>query len=292
MNMLISPGVLQSSQALLEVLSERSLATDEFLDSLSRSRSMGSASRERVLEICQEAQWIQLIGSGEIELTDGGRKIAESSDYASSVRMQLREIIFHIRPPWAKKAQFGRSELLKMVPREIKQCFDEAGLSTGTDEAVVEWWDILANAARGYHDEEMLARGRRGERLSLDYERKRTGKEPKYVALDTAIPGYDILSVVSEEDDSSLCIEVKSSEQGIRQAQLHLSRNEYDQGKLNQNYEVHLWLLGGTDRLLRVNFQDVEKHCPKDSKDGTWESVRIPFRAFDWDGQEMPFETE
>ena len=119
--MLISPGVLQSSQALLEVLSERSLATDEFLDSLSRSRSMGSASRERVLEICQEAQWIQLIGSGEIELTDGGRKIAESSDYASSVRMQLREIIFHIRPPWAKKAQFGRSELLKMVPREIKR---------------------------------------------------------------------------------------------------------------------------------------------------------------------------
>ncbi len=282
--MLISPGILHSSRELLNLLQKREVGIDEFFDSLNRIPTMGNASREKVLELCQEARWIQLTDSQNFELTEDGEKISQVSDHIISMRMQLQSIIFHTNPAWGKKAQHGRQELLKFVRPEIKQCFQEAGLCEGTGEDVVEWWDKLANASRGYWQEELLARGRVGERLSINFEKKRTGEEPLYIALDTSSPGYDILSVVSSNDMSRLCIEVKSSEQNINQANFHLTRNEYEQAKLIENYQIHLWLLNNNEhRHLILEFGVVEKHCPEDKKSGKWESVKIPFGSFNWE---------
>lgn len=282
--MLISPGVLHSSRELLTVLKKRDMEVDEFFDSLNRIPTMGTASRKKVLELCQDAQWIQLTDLEKLKLTTGGKEIAESLNHIISMRMQLQSIIFHTNPPWGKKAQHGRQELLNFVRPEIKQCFQEAGLCDGTGEDVVEWWDKLANASRGFRQERLLAIGRIGERLSIDFEKERTEKEPKYIALDTSEPGYDILSVVSRDDASRLCIEVKSSEQNLNQAYFHLSRNEYDNAKLIDNYTIHLWLLDPKgNRQLILPFEVVEKHCPNDRKNGKWGSVIIPFNSFNWE---------
>ena len=95
------------------------------------------------------------IGSGEIELTDGGRISPNHRLRLIGQDAAERDNLPH-KPP-AKKAQF-EDRTLKMVPREIKQCFDEAGPQPELTR--LSWrWDILANAARGYHDEEMLAVG-------------------------------------------------------------------------------------------------------------------------------------
>ena len=259
------------------------MGIEEFFDSLNRIPTIGTASREKVLELCQAAQWIQLTDSEKLKLTADGKEIAEVTNPITSLRMQLQSIIFHTNPPWGKLAQHGRQELLKFVRPEIKQCFQEAKLSDGTEQDVVEWWDKLANASRGFRQEKLLAVGRVGERLSLNYEKERIGKEPKYVALDTAEPGYDILSVVSKDDASKLCIEVKSSEQPLNQAYFYLSRNEYDNAKLIDHYVLHLWLLNsnGNEHLI-IPFDIVEKHCPSDRKDGKWQSVKIPFNSFGW----------
>ena len=282
--MLISPGVLHSSRALLIVLKQRSVGLEEFFDSLNRLPTMGHASREKVLQLCQAAYWIQLTDSGQLRLTKEGGKIAGAINPVMSMRMQIQSIILHINPPWAKKAQHGRQELLNFVKPEIRQCFQEAKLTDSTEKDVVVWWDKLANASRGIRQERLLEIGRIGERLSINFEKERTGKEPKYVALDTAEPGYDILSIVSRDDTSKLCIEVKTSEQNLNQAYFHLSRNEYENAKLIDNYVLHLWLLNsnGNQRLI-VPFDIVEKHCPSDRKEGKWESVKIPFNSFEWD---------
>ena len=156
--MLISPGVLHSSTRLLSTLLDRKIHVNEFLISVNKFQLFGNASRERVLEICQEAQWIQLTENGEMILTPIGQQIAQAdqaNNHISAMRIQLQSIIFHKRPPWAKRVQYGRAELLTMVPSEIKQCFDEAGLSEGTDEDTVSWWDILSQASRGYQNEKL-----------------------------------------------------------------------------------------------------------------------------------------
>lgn len=261
------------------------MGIEEFFDSLNRIPTIGTASREKVLELCQAAQWIELIDSEKLRLTADGKEIAEVINPITSMRLQLQSIILHTNPPWGKLAQHGRQELLRFVRPEIKQCFQEAKLSDGTEQDVVEWWDKLANASRGFRQEKLLAVGRVGERLSINYEKERIGKEPKYVALDTAKPGYDILSVVSKDDASKLCIEVKSSEQPLNQAYFYLSRNEYDNAKHIDHYVLHLWLLNsnGNDKHLIVPFDLVEEHCPSDRKDGKWQSVKIPFNSFEWD---------
>jgi hypothetical protein len=37
---------------------------------------------------------------------------------------------------------------------------------------------------------------------------------------------------------------------------------------------------------LKVKVSEVVKHCPEDSGDGVWESVRIEFSVFDWQNAE------
>ena len=261
------------------------MGIEEFFNSLNRIPTIGTASREKVLELCQAAQWIELTNFEKLRLTADGKEIAEVINPITSMRLQLQSIILHTNPPWGKLAQHGRQELLKFVRPEIKQCFQEAKLSDGTEQDVVEWWDKLANASRGFRQEKLLAVGRVGERLSLNYEKERIGKEPKYVALDTAKPGYDILSVVSKDDASKLCIEVKSSEKSLNEAYFYLSWNEYDNAKRIDHYVLHLWLLNsdGTDKHLIVPFDLVEEHCPSDRKDGKWQSVKIPFNSFECD---------
>lgn len=256
----------------------------DFLDPEIRYDVFGSASRRRVLEICQGAQWIKINENREISITDNGIKIIEKGSRKDIIRRQLRSIIFHLQPPWAKKIQYGRSELLKTVNPDIKQCFEEASLAYDIDQETVMWWDILAEAARGNLHSELLKTGRIGERLTLEYEAKRTGHVAKYIALETSLPGYDILSRVSRDDNSNLCIEVKSSTQSINNATFHLTRNEFNKAKMSKNYIFHLWLISEdvrTDPCI-ITVEDIMPHCPVNQGSGSWESVEIPFKAFSW----------
>jgi len=281
--MLISPGVLKSSFNLLSHLRDNDLTIDRFVNPEVPFDIFGNASRTRVLQLCQGSQWIEINENGLMIPSEIGADILEQESRIAVIRRQLRAIIFHTQPPWAKKIQYGRYELLKSVSPDVRQCFEEAGLSDGTDEDTVIWWDILAQAARGNLAEELLTIGRLGERLSLDFERERTGIEAKYIALESSFPGYDILSIVSKSDDRLLCIEVKASTKKINYATFHLTRNEFNQAIQSQNYVFHLWLIGSNrNELLVCTIDEIVPHCPINQGSGQWESVEIPFNVFDW----------
>ncbi len=83
-----------------------------------------------------------------------------------------------VKPTWASLIPRGRRETLAYLPVDVRQCFNEAYLSSGYDEQVVAFWDRAANLSRGRTDDILLQIGREGERLSIAYETERTGRVP------------------------------------------------------------------------------------------------------------------
>ncbi len=92
------------------------------------------------------------------------------------------------------------------------QCFEEAGLLKGMTEDIVSWWDKLGSYARAHGNETLLLFGRKGERLSMEYEGQRVGVQPTWQSLESNFSGYDILSQKKGKDDNTpLMIEVKAT---------------------------------------------------------------------------------
>jgi hypothetical protein len=124
--------------------------------------------------------------------------------------------------------------------------------------------------------------GRHGERLSVEYERHRTGKMPKWQSVESNLAGYDILSVLSLEDSRKLQIEVKATQAEINSSFFHVTRYEWDTGLLADNYHFHLWAVGQEPPALAVlERPDLAAHVPTDAGLGLWESVEIPFAVFE-----------
>ena len=138
-----------------------------------------------------------------------------------------------------------------------------------------------AASARGQKNDRLTAIGRQGERLTLAHEEGRTGRKPKWVAVDNNEDGYDVLSIVDMGDQRSLSIEVKSSTMGFSGA-FHVSRNEWERAEETDSHTFHLWaMFSNRDPSLAViPPHEMRSHIPSDQGSGSWESVEIPFKAF------------
>jgi len=197
------------------------------------------------------------------------------------LRQALLDYIDVVRPPWVQNATFGRKKVIAFAGNQIGQVFVEAGLASGTDEAVVSFWDSMAALARGQKNDRLAMIGRQGERLTLEFEQGRTGRTPKWVAIDNNEDGYDVLSVVDVSDSRPLSIEVKSSTQGLS-GTLFLSRNEWERALETDNHTFHLWDIRPNRQpsLAVVSVSEIEVHIPLDRQDGNWAIAEIPFRVF------------
>jgi hypothetical protein len=181
-----------------------------------------------------------------------------------------------------QNSSFGRAKVIAFAGNQIGQVFVEAGLSNGTNDEVVSFWDAMAAMARGQKNDRLTAIGRQGERLTIAYEEGRTGRKPKWVAIDNNEDGYDVLSIVNMEDLRSLSIEVKSSTMGLAGA-FHVSRNEWERAQDAENHIFHLWAMYSNRHpcLAVISPQDMQSHIPSDQGAGSWESVEIPFKTFE-----------
>ena len=126
--MLISPGVLRSSWRLLNHIRDNSLTTNQFLNPEVSYDVFGRASRQRVLQLCQGSQWIVIDEKGCMQPSNTGMEIIEQDSHIDVIRRQLRTIIFHTQPPWAKNIQYGRSELLNTATQTSSNVLLKLGL--------------------------------------------------------------------------------------------------------------------------------------------------------------------
>ncbi len=271
--MQFSPGILQGSMALLDVLSRRALTVPEI-------HAVGGSSVGPAISAAFFLRWISVNLEGVAVATPEGERVRSVEGYEQRLRQAILDYIDAAAPAWVQTASFGRKRLLSFAGNQIGQVFLEAGLVNGTDEAVVAFWDALAARARGQKDDRLNAIGREGERLSLAYERQRTGRPPKWVAIDNNDDGYDILSVVSADDLRKQSIEVKASTLGLR-GSFFLTRNEWERALEAEQHAFHVWSLATTPPLLAVlDAQTVGEHVAADRGSGVWKSIEIPLSAF------------
>jgi hypothetical protein len=275
----LSPGLAQGCFDLLGIASRNSLTFREIHASFAY---FGSIAASKVVETTQGLGWIRANDDGTVGVTPSGSQLLSLVGYEPMLRHALLDYIDVVLPPWVQNASFGRARVLAFAGTEIAQVFVEAGLAHGTDESVVAFWDELAARARGQKSGRLTAIGRHGERLTLAYEENRTGQKPEWVAIENNADGYDVLSIVGPEDPRQLSIEVKTSTMGTA-GSFHLTRNEWDRSLEGAHHVFHLWgaRANSAPRLAVLEPHEMQSHIPADFGSGLWESVSIPFAAFE-----------
>lgn len=273
-----SPGLAQGCFDLLGIVSRQKLS---FVEIHSSFAYLGSIPTAKVLETAQALNWLQADATSTAELSPTGSRLFAITGYEAQLRQALLDYIDIERPSWIQNASFGRSRVLSFAGSQIAQVFSEAGLADGTDEAVVAFWDALAARARGQRDDKLNEIGRAGERLTIQFEKNRTGRTPRWIAIDNNADGYDVLSVVDATDHKQLTIEVKTSTQGTFGFAM-LTRNEWEMAMESDAHVFHLWNLRdpAAPKLAIVSNKNILDHLPLDQGMGLWDCTKIPFAAF------------
>lgn len=195
------------------------------------------------------------------------------------LRESIAAIVKDERPRWTRTITLGRAVVQRtMSDDNAKQCLVSARLFS-EDEEAFSWWDSLASEYRQEGDDQKLEIGREGERLSLEYERKRLeaageGYEPKWVGREDTTLGYDVLSYdVFDGAYQDIYIEVKacSGDNLI----FHVTRNEWKIAKQRlDRYRFHVWSLASRE-LEIIGPADLAPHIPENQGKGEWEIAEI-----------------
>lgn len=275
--MTLSVGQLHSAKQLLDWVSKSQLAKSD----MSLFTHVLVCPAIDVLNLSTRCGWVEIDLDGILKLSDRGLDIHKTDNYQVRLRMQMQDIISREQPSWSNLFPKGRKETARFVAADVRQCLDEAGLlSSPPDDEVVAWWDEMAGLVRGIKSSVLSQTGREGERLSLAYEKDRTGIQPIWQSIESNLSGFDVLSCLSDTDSTLLQIEVKASENSWNHADFHLTANEWESATLARNYRFHLWSLGTSPTLAVVTVDQMEKHIPSNAGRGEWETVRIPFSVF------------
>jgi hypothetical protein len=198
------------------------------------------------------------------------------------IRSSLSILIELQRPWWLRFFPSGRQRLATALTQDEVQTFRSARLF---DEApspeVVIWWDKIASQVRTGDNDRLVNLGRRGELLSLEYERQRLStegieNEPRWIALDDNSAGYDIKSYRKTAFGvSNMLIEVKSSMK--TPPRIILTRGEWQAAEqFGAAYVFHVWSLLD-ERLLIKTVEEIRDHIPEDRGNGRWSDVEIQF---------------
>jgi len=275
--MTFSVGVLYSCQTLLEVVEAGGVNSGNFQASFAK---IGVADVKLVLATAQMCRWLHLSEEGIIHLTERGQHLRTLTTAEICLREQLFDVLMAAPPAWSRRMIQGRFEALQAMPDDARQCFEDCGLTKGTDEDTVDWWDRATGGLRSERSKALQIIGRKAEKLSLNFERKRTGKDPIWQGLETAVAGFDVLSVVDSNTERRLKIEVKGSSMNKSVASFFVTRNEWNTATKSSDFHFHLWLLRENPKLFVVPASEVEPHIPKDSGSGLWSGAELYFKDF------------
>ena len=273
----LSPGLASGCFELLAMAQRHCMPFERMRAELPRYERIDIA---RLIEVSQQLAWLRSNDSGQAILTPRGERVLGASTEPLRLRQALLDYVEIVAPPWLKLAIDGRKKVLTFAPNDIRQCLVEAELAVSYEAHVVRFWDELASTARGLRGAELNEIGREGERLTLAYEKMRTGRDPKWRSVECNSDGYDVLSVADRDDGRPVQIEVKASRSGAR-GSMHVTRNEWDATELMPLHRFHLWDVSKPQpRLAVLPRNALAAHAPADLGCGRWEVFELPFETF------------
>jgi len=233
-----------------------------------------------MVEAGQTSGLVSCSVDGVFSITASGHRVLAEQTSRTRFRRAVMELYTFTRPAWISLVPLGRQAVRAAVPPHDLQSLDESGLLADFDRETVAWWDALGGSIRSQQDQDRLAIGRDAERLSLGYEDWRTGTAPRWVAIESTLAGYDVLSQVSSANAATLMIEVKGSTRLLATAALILSRNEWETITSSSRAVLDAWLImGHCASLRRTTVELLSPLIPLDQSDGKWQTVTIPYSA-------------
>lgn len=271
--MTFSVGVLYSIQEFLELVKTTPVKASEFPVYY---YSFNVSSPTQILKTSLNTQWVEVDLTDQLTITSKGEEVLNEKCPETRLRIQLYHLITLLRPSWSSVICYGRAEAVKYFTSDIHQCFQEAGLLDSFADEVVEWWDKLGSISRSINNDHLLEIGRVGERLSIQFEKERTGQEPIWQSIDSSKSGYDLLSVKSEVNNTQLLIEVKATTRSPKYIEFHISKNEWEVAFLSKDkYIFHIWNLNSDKTLYILTIDEILEHIPENRGKGEWESILI-----------------
>ena len=244
--------------------------------------------KKACLDFATQCEWIAFDKDSSYQITSYGENILQKFDGSTIQQDLYRDIlkgyISVCKPIWAKRIPLGRKESYDFMTEEEQLCFFKSGLmNTPLSEDVVLWWDAIAEKEDLNKKNNKTKTGRKGEFLTIQYERNRTKKEPAWVSIESNLAHYDILSQVSDTDSNNILIEVKASTQSLSFAQFNITNDEWIFASEPCNisrYYIYLWLIGAPNKLAIIPYKEIVNNIPSNSGLGKWQEVSIPFIAY------------
>jgi len=271
-------GLLYRSLDLLELLAIEPVLTTDLYNKPGYFREVKT---ELLIQVVTTGGWSQETSDLALQVTENGRELLSQSETDIRLRHLIMTLVEQQLPTWASASVMGRGAVKKYASPEVLQCLRESGLFDSSEQDVINWWDKIAGWFRGQRDEARTETGRRGERLSFNFEEKRIGHAPVWTALEHASAGYDLLSSVSSSDFTPLLIEVKSSRLRWNEAVFFLTRNEWNVLSRESSSILHIWSLASCPEMLSVvSLADLGVHIPEDCGDSQWQTLMCPYLAF------------
>lgn len=280
----LSVGLVSATLLLLQAL-EKYRCND--VRQLAEIHIIYGINQKSALNFALQCHWIT-VEQNKVNITDTGKQILLQFNGKCLEDVLWREIlndyIIYSKPSWSRLIPAGRKETFLFMTADEKRCFLEANLmSIPASDVIISWWDSLANKIRGISQSNLENIGRIGEKLTLQYEYKRTLCEPIWESVESNLIGYDIISQRSNVNDENILIEVKSSCKSMQDASMIISKNEWEvawNGYNRSRYYVYAWLLDNRPQLAILSTQEIHKNIPIEQGNGKWTSVEIPFKNF------------
>ena len=221
---------------------------------------LNAAPLEEVLHICQSCHFLK-IENNFLGLTPSGIQLSNYNDYDYRIRLRsvITEFIKAFKPSWAYMMQFGKAfiKAAGALPTDTKECFAEAGLFEH-DLDVLKEWEIIVRNLKSEEFSRNDEIGLKGEYLTMLFESKRVGSEPRWISRETDAAGFDILSKLDNLNQENLSIEVKASEQTFEEARAHITRNEWNVALNSRNYIFHFWILSSKKQKLFITSPTIQ----------------------------------
>jgi hypothetical protein len=274
----LSPGILASSHILLKRIYEHN--TYNLKSLVEKKINIDGTKSDDVIDTMYACKWVMIEQNNSV-LSEKGKKYSLKFDHLIK-RQMISDFIKYASDSWISLIPRGRKECIAYIPADILACFRSAELlGSPPSDDVVLWWDQQSQIVRNYQVLISLNLGRIGEKLTIQYEKKRTNIMPIWKSIESNLVGYDVLSVLNKGTTEKLLIEVKTSERPIDIATASISRNEWDTAIESKNYVFHFWLLNDVyQKLAILSIDDLFSHIPKDQGIGKWKEAILQFRFF------------
>ena len=274
----LSPGILVSSHQLLKKMYK--YENFDVLAQFTRNSSIDGTKTLDVVDTILACEWIEVIGKT-AKLSLRGIQIAQNFNTAVK-QLMIGDYIRHSKDSWIPLVPRGRKECSPYLPPDVLACIKNAGLLiTPATDNIVLWWDQQAQFIRKEQELAILEIGRVGEKLTLEYERRRTGKDPVWKSIESNLAGYDILSILEKGSTARLPIEVKTSKKPIKTANAYITRHEWEVAIESENHKFYFWQFDGNHKkLATLDVIDLQPNIPNDEGAGVWQTATIPFFTY------------